>query len=396
MIFKSILVLVLLSLMGCTKMGKTPTTFEITTAKFSSELPNAVGSGGVYLYGQSSNGERFGKVIQGTSFSEALPNGQWSFYVVAWKADQNLTGVTRCASQKAVTLDGTELNLNLTITKGNCNTSDFTNAQEMVSTVINGANEVVFPQFMLESCREFPTTFDVNNSESGCWYDLTNSDHPRNKGYFTSVQVVVQSFQKSSNAAAVFQGDEIASTCKPISTGARGLVDSDGTGMDYIEGLNIPVGSAGAPFAFKIRAYYGSSDCSNNDPRGFKTFNLVNGRLEDSAQVKAASFAEKVGSGLRSGKLYLLSPDQEVCQGQRTILTSTYSIPVFSGGTGDAGMPYLICTKEQFDSIRDGNGSDTNLMEKNFKVMHDLDFSFTAFHPIGTSLDGNSIDYDPQ
>ena len=94
-------------LVSCTRQGVTSAKIELTTAFFQSDL-GSKGGGGVYLYGFGPGGQRFGKVMNGTSFSESLPNGTWSFFAVAWEATavgHNLSGVTRCASLKQMILN---------------------------------------------------------------------------------------------------------------------------------------------------------------------------------------------------------------------------------------------------------------------------------------------------
>jgi hypothetical protein len=116
--FSLFIILAYLSTLGgCSRLGKTAATIEVSIAKFESELGGSA-AGGVYLYGYGPNGKSFGQVMSGTTFSQTLPNGNWSFYALAWEGNgqDNLTGAVRCA-QTAVNLTGSETNLSLSLSK---------------------------------------------------------------------------------------------------------------------------------------------------------------------------------------------------------------------------------------------------------------------------------------
>ena len=433
-------------LVSCTRQGVTSAKIELTTAFFQSVLGNK-GGGGVYLYGFGPGGQRFGKVMNGTSFSESLPNGTWSFFAVAWEATavgHNLSGVTRCASLKQMTLNGSEVNLSMTLTKSNCESADFTNNVPMnnsltvttsyvIGTDPNLTGDIIyttsggysggttgdiiytttggysggttgdiiytttggysggstgggqnfvstqrFPIFKLEVCNTFPQ--ELSATVAGCNYDTSMLTAPKNKGYFSSVKVMLGSFTKSSSSAsAIFDGDEegVESVCLEIDPSASGSLL-----IGPADFLNIPFGHTSAPFPFRIRGYYGSANCDVIDSKkGSKTINLLGGRLENSIEGKGNVTANVTnGGGVTTsvGKIYLRTSDEDVCN-------HTYEyIPGINlknaGGTGDPGRPYLICTKEEFNSIQ-------NNATSSFKILQNIDFSFSNFVPIGSNVD---------
>jgi hypothetical protein len=430
-------------LVSCSRQGVTPANIELTTAFFQSDLGNK-GGGGVYLYGFGPGGQRFGKVMNGTSFSESLPNGIWSFFAVAWEATAgvpNLSGVTRCASLKQMTLNGSEVNLNMTLTKPNCDSADFTNNVPMNNSLTSmttylsgvipqdetnvgdvatnsgsgsgagsgsldsisigssggatggGQNFEVsqrFPIFKLEVCNTFPQ--NLSAIIPGCNYDTSTFAKltaPKNKGYFSSVKVMLGSFTKSSSSdSAIFDEDEdgIESVCLEI--------DPNGSGSPLFPGpaemLNIPFGHTSAPFPFRIRGYYGSANCDDSDLNS-KTINLLGGRLENSSEAKGnltANVSSPYPVTTSVGKIYLRTPDADVCTGERLITTTSAVDPVYSGGTGHPGRPFLICTKEQFNSIQNNLWVNATTATS-FKVMRHIDFSFSTFVPIGEDVNSS-------
>jgi hypothetical protein len=363
-----LIILSLLIFSSCTKQGSTPTKIQVSSVALDTAVDVLNQNlGGLYMYGFGPNGARFGKVLNENSFNETLPNGTWSFYVVGWAgvSGVDLSGATKCASAKNIQLNGTETNLGLTITTANCGTSDFTNNVPMNNDPI--LNKNVFPYVFFESCKEFPQSpSNGGNTENLCEYSMDDLSIPRRKGYFSSLQVIVPSFMKtsSSTSASFSINEQLTSICLPISESHSG-----GVGDELIMAtLNLPVGTSSMPFPFKVRGFYGNNECAI-DSKGFKEFTLLNGRFEDSSSVKAVA-ASIIESPMSGGRIYLTATDSEVCQNQFNPLFSG-----FSGGNGTSGLPHLICNPLQFNLIN-------NDLEDSYRLLSDLDFQFGINNPI--------------
>ncbi len=387
-----LIILSLLIFSSCTKQGTTPTKIQVSSVALVGNVAEQT-AGGLYIYGFGSNGARFGKVLSENSFNETLPNGTWSFYVVGWAGGANqLAGLTRCGSSKNVKLNGSEVNLSLTISNTNCGEADFTNNAGMnPHPTIVGKH--VFPKVLFESCKAFPATPGNGGDPSNlCSYNMSNLSIPRLKGYFSSLQVIVPSFMKSSSSASPsFSNDEeLTSICLPIShTQAGGVGDAS-----KIASLNLPVGTMATPFPFKVRGFYGNNECAI-DAKGFKEFTLLNGRQENSAAVKAIQpvMLAPPATQPTGWRIYLTASDSDVCASSfnlnflQSLEQLNYpenpSINPFSGGNGSAGLPYLICNNTQLNLISDD-------LVSSYRLVSDLDFQFgindNEFAPIGASL----------
>ena len=372
----------LLILVGaCSRVGTTPATLEISIAKFESDL-GAKGAGGVYLYGYGPAGKSFGQVMSGSSFSENLPNGTWSFYAVAWDDSPftpgNLSGLTRCGFTTAE-LTGTEVNLNLSLTIPRCSHTAFRGNVEMREVDIDGDNSFdysAFPEFQAVVCNELPKSFGANSStdpQTKCEYNLRDTQSKLNRGHFSSIKVSLPTFSNL-NGTLVESGSEsdLESNCIEMS------------GPSNVSGgfLNLPMGSSGAPLPMRIRGYYRNVACNDIDIAGSKGFFLTKGRLEDSAKVKSF-VGEDTNLNQVVGKLYLETPDAEVCQGVRLLLVGAAGVPEFSSGTGSPANPFSICNLGQFNSI----GGELSYASSSFKLMQDLDFSLIPIVPIGGSIE---------
>jgi hypothetical protein len=371
----------LLLLVGaCSRVETTPATLEISFAKFESDL-GANGAGGVYLYGYGPAGKSFGQVMNGTSFRESLPNGTWSFYAVAWEEGfsglGNLSGVTRCATTTAL-LTGSEVNLSLSLTQAGCNNPVFTNNVAMRGVDIDYDSVIDFygfPELQVAVCNKLPTSFAANsssNTQTKCEYNLRDPQSKLNRGHFSSIKVSLPTFSNL-NGTLVESGteSELESNC----------IEMSGPSNISADTLNLPMGSSSAPFPIRMRGYYRNLACNDIDVAGSKAIFLAKGRLEDSSAVKSYI-------GLDSdinqvvGKLYLETPDSEVCQGLRLLLVGMPGVPEFSSGTGSSLNPFSICNVGQFNSI----AAEPSYASSSFRLMQDLDFSLTPIVPIGSSL----------
>lgn len=384
-------------LLGCTQQAKTPAKLEISIANFAAGVSSAT-SGGVYLYAFGPNGRKFGKIINNLDHSETLPNGVWSFYAVAWEGqgvgidpNPNLSGVARCGAVKNVNLTGSAVNLDLTLTKLNCSNSDFTNGVSM-ATVMSGASAInFFPRFMLEVCKAIPDavndlTKDRMLDMYGCSYDFSHETDPQNKGYLGSIKVAIESFEKIPGSEAVFGKDQLKSRCVPISATSRGsisdtfIVSGSPQTVDFVRGLNIPVGSPNAPFPFKIIGYYASANCEDVIEVIPREFVLMDGRLESTYNVVGKIFGSSQNGSESSGKIFLQTTAEEVCnvRGDDSLR--------FAGGVGTKGQPYLICSVEQFNLAH----SPLSISQvTSFKLLNDIDFLFTNVIPIGENPNGS-------
>lgn len=84
-------------------------------------IANGIGNGGAILFGKSSTGEHFGKIINSSEENLELANGDWVFYAFMWEktGTSNFSDTVYCA--KALQqLNGTAINIGLNLTNANC------------------------------------------------------------------------------------------------------------------------------------------------------------------------------------------------------------------------------------------------------------------------------------
>lgn len=296
-------------------------------------------TGGLMLWGKAQTGEAFAKVLRDSeTFSVDLPNGEWSFYAMAWEssAANELQADTalRCA-QASSTLSGGDLRIALNLNSATCNTNDIfrgdlTDLQQM--------------QLALHSCEDV-TPF--NTLADRCGSNRAAPDYVADNVPVMSALITLESYSEGLTL--------------PTDAGLSRCVSFPVINQSYAPGapsdIVIPQGSSsnpGAhPFRVSIKYDLSSNTCSSPPEQ------LVSGSLTGISQVARADL--KV---LKAGNIVAIAQafnDQQICAGKE-------NLDPFAGGDGSAEFPYLICSGPQLYN------------------MHDLPVYLSSSFKLGTSI----------
>lgn len=344
--------LVLAFMASCSPpQGKTKAKFKFFVGSLVSGPANF--SGGLMIYGKSSDGKSFGKASSSTDLSEEISNGTWNFYVVGWEGSSALEGTVYCAKDEGVELNGEEVNISLTASNANCNDTVF-------SFAMNGSLPKTFPRIKLHSCSKLNA---VSNQGSSCEYDPAglSGTELRDRGFIASYKIIIPSYNSAAEGELNLKDDSeaiVSSRCTPVITGNSPSNGEANVSMD----VNIPLGSDGSPFTTIVRGYIGKSDCT--DTKGYKDFVFKNGLQVAAPDTKTFTY----NSSGNEVKVFTKITLDEVCSGERIDPASAASFP-FAGGVGSPGAPYVICTAYQLNSINH------RYEDKSFILAKDIDLN---------------------
>lgn len=393
------LVLLVLALWGCSKPGGTKTSVKLNVTGISA-LSATAGSGGTMLFGRSTNGDMFGKIINGTEEILDVPNGDWIFYALMW--DTNSSGLPLndkvFCSKMPAKLGGTDLSLTFNLSNSNCTDPDFSNGKFYTSGGL-----VRFADLFVEECD------DVNASTN--WFCGAG-----NQGSALSYRLKFQNFKKPGAGGFLFGPEAITSACKKIDT-------VDGTDV-MKQGLpvNFPGGNGTAPFVVSIEMFLGTSTCDTTDAKGVHTAVLQNG-LASPAAFPAKVLVSTTNCSFSTPDFPVdLKEKQNLCEswygnwtgssctviplgisrfaptcssqtpGVTPAIKHLISIPKpalcdkyngsnavigshpFSGGNGTIERPYKICNEWQMNQIGEKTAPATFAMSS-YKLMNDLDMN---------------------
>ncbi|QDK41686.1 hypothetical protein DOM21_09525 [Bacteriovorax stolpii] len=369
-------------------------------------MTSGIGSGGTILFGKSSTGEQFGKVISSVEETLELPNGEWNFYAVMWTntSGNMMSDVAYCgrSSQK---LTGAAVTVSLKLTNGACADNDFSggNVYEDTYTL-----KKYFSKLFVEECEDMSVA-----GAYGC-----NAD---NQGSARSYRMVFRSY-KGALGAPVFGSERIQSACIPFSGGTN--LHSNGMG------INFPAGSASSmPFVVSVEMFLGSDDCNSSDPKGIYTqvFKLGLGGFQtgvnrfvssnaNTCSVRKTTLSEQdcvnylgaysgsscsgyfppvmdlflpdstcqsglAASSVKSIKQMVAIPKNIICTGVLSTSVGTGDNP-YAGGKGVLYRPYKICNEWQLNQIGESNtllGSAYD--SSHYKLMNNLDMNKTSNIP---------------
>jgi hypothetical protein len=342
-------------LVGCSgPSGETPAKFKVAFGAIgTSNFP-----GGLVVYGVSQD-KAFGRVLTTESTDEFVPNGNWSFYAMAWRGSSDMSGTVECAFQGGVQLNGTPVEIDLTVMNTTCQGSLFASA---VNTNANGDFE--FQNFKLLSCNQK----GVNDIASASYVDATCSYDPlavtpkNGKGYALSYKIMLKAYNRTGSTVNLL-APQLESACIAVkSSDVHG--DFNITNEQILNNLNIPTGAANAPFATVIRAYF-TNDCDASLQKGFKDILLPNG-------IAGQSFHHKHYSPPNSGdphKLFVRVDEVDTCKAPRLAVMGTLGTNIFSAGSGLPESPHVICSAAQLNSI----GLSEEYAESSFILAQDID-----------------------
>jgi len=347
-----------------------------TEANFQVSLRNMVGNnndaslfpGGLILYGVSGQ-LSFSRIMDSTIKDELVPNGIWDFYVLGWdgKAPDRkpMTGKVYCGVAKGVNLNGTATKVELTATNAKCADSIFGNH-------VTDGTEIKFPNINLISCNDLGH-IAPGSSTTDCSYNSDPSVYKNTKGTARSYKILATGFNRDGLFYDEISNTIYESSCVAVDTNASGGLASGEVlgfgGSGNLDGLNIPPGSDGTRFSFKLRAYFGSDNCI--DAYAYKDIPLVKG-----ASTNKTFFDE-----ISSNNMFVKTTTQDVCE----LGTSSIALSVpqpFKGGAGEAGMPFILCSGDDINEI-----SNTHA-DRHFLVGRDIDMHLSDPNKVLCRVDG--------
>ncbi len=371
-----ILAIILLSSCAGKNEKVTSTAISLNLNKI---IDTSKGAGGIVLYGLKTAGgfESFGKIIAAGAHDPILPlsNGKWKFFAIAWEGPGNFEGVVRCADGPEVNLNGANLNVSLTLSNANCNNGMWS----PVSLNQNISGVYSFADTNIVNCIDI-SGVSAYGDQSKC----SSSTDRSNKGHFGSFKVAFREFMQKEGNYNTF--GSIESTCQSISS-TTAPDDSMASSS-----LNIPQGNSAIPLSTSVTGFYGRWACETDNGAGREYF-FRNGLNNI---ISGSKFYTNYSSSTYTTQLFLSVSDNDICSsGTRTAKTLAQE---FSGGTGVASRPYVLCNKTQFNQI--GGSGFSSIVNKHFRLAADLDFLGTAnaLTPIGdafTSLENHGSATDP-
>lgn len=361
-------------------------------------VTSGIGAGGVLLFGKSSTGEQFGKIVNAAEADIELTNGDWSFYAVMWEKTSgfNMSDAAYCgkSSQK---LSGTAASVALNLTNVGCADSDFSGGKEYTD-----AGKIKFAKFYTEECDDV-----LEGNGFTCFKD--------NQGSSLSYRMVFKSYTKAANGAPVVSSEALYSQCMTPNGGTTLF----GAGM----GVNFPAGNSAMPFIVSMEMFLGDSNCGNGsvNQKGVYTHVFAEGiagqstltsKLVPSTDKMCLSFtssenicnnyfgsfsnptctlSEAVISNfipvadcptasnmtIKSIKQMVSIPKDFLCRNMSYGLVGT---DVFPGGSGSLRRPFKICNEWQLNQIGEQFSTSSNLYSFSYKLMNDLDMNKADFN----------------
>jgi len=125
----------------------------------------------VIIYGNSSDGKWFTKVLSEESLTVEIPSGKWNFYAVSWESyiQHKFTGQSECAKQENVDLDEDDVNVDLVTKSETCEEWPFTSFNVSADADTGGPNLPILRPFSCSNISESqdnpfdPQVFCQNN-----------------------------------------------------------------------------------------------------------------------------------------------------------------------------------------------------------------------------------------
>ena len=366
-------------------------------------LNSGIGSGGALLFGKSSSGEQFGKIISAAEVNLDLLNGEWSFYTVMWEkgGGSNFSDVAYCG-KSANKLAGGAVNINLDLSNANCTDSIFSGGKHFSKELPGSGLKNTFAKLFVEDCD------DLSKSASA----TCNLD---NQGNALSYRLNFKSYNKAANGSFVFGNEMIKSQCMSYS-------NVNAAGMN----VNFPTSNSAMPFIVSMEMYLGSPDCALTIPetKGMYTHVFDQGleiQKPDTKMIFSGSSScspkNSNNPGVCADLLGTMSANNcsipetiskftksEDCMSTPVAPTATtsknikhiFSIPksmfcyadisnygasnsdLFPAGNGTKIRPFKICNEWQINQIGE-LGSSALMSTYHYKLLNDLDMNKTDF-----------------
>lgn len=339
-IFTLITLFFILLSFGCAKKAENQVTVTISQGLiFGGAALADFSQGGLMLWGSSSTGNNFAHALRGVDqLNLSLPNGQWTFYVMAWQNATNTeldgTGKIRCATTSAG-LNGGDTQIDLSLAEATCALSAFSGEL--------GSN-ITAMQYRQYICEDIAGA----NFSSNCSLDRQDPFHLSDPVTVMSVRVRLKEF----------------STLPGLSVGP-GLsqclfVDSftGGTAVTPTSGLIFPL-SNNPLFQVEFEYHLTTSDCTS---AGSEVLS------HSMAQNSAQSFFTDIPTS--TFHHFKQINDAQLCSEGRKDQIG------FAGGDGSDMHPYIICSEQQLYFLAD-NYPDPGLAlhQKFYRLAADLNLN---------------------
>lgn len=389
---------------GCSKTpGKTDAKLKLSYSGITG-LMGTNGVGGAILFGKSSTGETFGKILNDVEETLVLNNGNWTFYAVMWEdgaGNAKLVGKARCGKSPGL-LNGGDVVISMNLDNNTCADAEFSGGKFFIQS-----NERKFAKQFVEECDDVTATTIRNCGAS-------------NQGSALSYRFVFNNFKKLPGGALSLESEKITSVCKTYTA-----LHTDGLG------INFPAGNGSMQFVGTIEMFLGSSTCDENDPKGVFRFtlnqgaharNLVDHRITDESNETCSihdstslnlknkceaifgiftgpstctitsvqnAFSRFLPTGDCSNDIaaadkalkHLVSIPKTFLCGRYLNRSNIVGTNPFAGGDGSYIRNYKICTEWQLNQIGE---YDSTFSASHFKLMNDMDMNKTD---IGTEYE---------
>lgn len=310
-IFTAITLFSMLLSFGCAKKAENQVTVTISQGLiFGGAALADFSQGGLMLWGSSSSGDSFAHALRGSDqLNLSLPNGQWSFYVMAW---QNLTaaeldgsGKIRCALNTTL-LNGGDSQIDLTLSEATCAQSAFSGPMGASLSTMQ------YRQFVCEDITNY-------GAIKNCSADRNAADRISDPAPVMSVLVRLSEYSTLPNL--------------PVGAGLSRCLPFDAT-IGSTE--SIPAGELIIPLgnnpAMRVEfEYHLDSDLCASAPSKVISHQIA----APSPRVGVA----QTGPGIFSH--FKQITDAQVCAEGRAQLSG------FAGGNGTDLFPYIICSAQQ-------------------------------------------------
>lgn len=348
-------VLILLSLLAvtaCSQSGSNANLKVTNTFALGDIASSPMAAGGLMIWGQGPDGQAFGRVLNGASeVSVNLPNGEWTFYAMAWS--ETLAGTPSCALGKA-SLTGNPVAVDLALGNTTCAQTEFSGG-----AATGGTSPYILPKTKLEFCEKVDAT--ITTHTDACTDDLANTNRKSGKGSGVSYRFRARAFDRVKGTNN-FLPEEIPSACYS----GEPMAAQEESGMAYTEANALPGGILGTtPFHLTLDVYLGTNDCDATltSSKGKVSFELAHGVRSSLPNLKAVTDPTLAPA---RHKLYVEISPETICSGLR--LNSTAANP-YAAGSGSAGRQYLICTAAQLQAMV------TSDLTKHYKLLNDIDLN---------------------
>lgn len=325
------LILLIALVTSCSRHGSTTSKIKISGAGIFSGSFGSTASNGMILYGKSSDGKNFTKILDSDTSDLEFPNGTWSFFAVAWDDSTpsgNFTGVKKCGSSEGVQLNGAETTINISLTVNGCNSFTFYHPQVTTCKSIGAVN---------------------SNTPSSC--NQTNN----NKGYATWMRVAIPEF-KNFQGSLTLNTNALRTYCIPISNTTGEGTEESGE-ASTLASIFLPKDAV----AF-TEVFYSQSSCDGQ--YGVDSY-MVGG-----PKVKVFDTAA-------DRRFFVETNEIDVCKNERLVSNAARK---FASGRGSKFHPYTICNIDQWNAIGFNFGT---YFSSSFELLSDLDFKNLPMLMIG-------------